>query len=276
MAAAAMVATAPSSQAGYQANTAGNFIMKLESGSDTLTLDLTTNGAPTVISGTIGGNAVTPGPLASSFFQSYVGGAHSSSFNFTDPDNPVGLAFAGYTIQTQIANNNVGNPGTPPTGKLTISDTTVTNVSAGLNGLTITVSASGYNSPDKPRTFTSARTLNSLQAAGTNFTVKESSYYAEGDGDFDESGTVLGTTFQVTNGNSDGGTAFSNTNQQITNDYTLTNVIDITGLAQGSTADGINISAQVTAPAPAGLVLFATAVPFFGLLRRRMKAAPTV
>jgi len=54
--------------------------------------------------------------------------------------------------------------------------------------------------------------------------------------------------------------------------YLLTHLVF--NLNQGNSVQ-IQNDTSVTAPAPAGLVLVATAVPFFGVLRRRMKTAPT-
>jgi hypothetical protein len=69
--------------------------------------------------------------------------------------------------------------------------------------------------------------------------------------------------------------------------YTLQQQLFFTGLNLGINSGGLGVTATSTVwdsrdshaptvtPAPAGLVLIATAVPFFGLLRRRMKAVPT-
>jgi hypothetical protein len=57
--------------------------------------------------------------------------------------------------------------------------------------------------------------------------------------------------------------------------YSLTSVVDLT-LAAGKSGQ-ITTNATVVAPAPAGLIMALTAVPFLGVIRRRLRqtAAPT-
>jgi hypothetical protein len=55
--------------------------------------------------------------------------------------------------------------------------------------------------------------------------------------------------------------------------YTIRTTLVVT-LVDGACAN-FNTSAVVAAPAPAGLALAAGAVPFLGLLRRRLRATPT-
>ena len=69
--------------------------------------------------------------------------------------------------------------------------------------------------------------------------------------------------------------AFSQTLSSVlggsTGDYSITNVINVSGLGAGQTVGNLSIESTVVAPAPAGLILAATALPFVGLLRRRLR-----
>jgi hypothetical protein len=53
--------------------------------------------------------------------------------------------------------------------------------------------------------------------------------------------------------------------------FVLTNTVDVTMRGDGTFTSGGVTTQVVPAPAPHGLIMFASALPFFGLLRRRLR-----
>lgn len=68
-------------------------------------------------------------------------------------------------------------------------------------------------------------------------------------------------------------TPVSQGNFSIGGNFSLTTSMTVSGLGVGDSVQNLGANGAVYAPAPGGLILAATAVPFFGLLRRRLRTA---
>lgn len=280
LAVAAMVALPPPSQAAFN-----TFRLKLESGSSTLIVDLKTIGAnassedaPVVLAGSSAGFADGTGRLDSAFFVDYskftAAGLNNAGFDV--------LKFAGYEITFESEANNL--PGTSTRGVLNLRNGTVFNDTATAD-LKISLTALEYEKPTlaQGRNFEANFTGILSTQIGTNLgaSVESHAYFdqhSENSGTEFSTGTIdLTETFVTTGGDFGNGNApVPGGNAPPPTHYTLTNTILIKNLAQQSVTGTLAVEAVVTpVPAPAGLILVATVVPFFGLLRRRMKTVPT-
>jgi len=224
-----------------------DFILKLSDGTNTSTVDLTT------------GTTLTGTATASGLF-----GAHLAVFTVT---------FDNYSITSQVASNNL--PGSATDGKLSVSNTLVTNNNATTGNLTISVTASGYSGPTPQASLNGVYSGSYIVGADSGSKVQEAAYYGASGTDFDTSGPVVQSTNAFTNS----GVGTVGLGNATNNPYSLTDVITLTGIAAGgnNSLNTAGMSADVmNAPAPSGLILAATVVPFFGLLRRRMRQMNSV
>jgi len=178
------------------------------------------------------------------------------------------IAYEGYTITSQFAETNT--PGSQPGSILGMSNTTILNGNATKGNLTISTSATGYNLP-VPQAALNATFSGAYFVPGTATATATATYSA--------SNTLFGTGITVT---SPTGTSISGSGTQLlgqaSNTYSLTDTISLKGIGTGlfNEFNGGNVGADVVpTPAPAGLILAATMVPFFGLLRRRLRQMAT-
>jgi len=255
VAATALLASATPSQASFK--------LKLQSGADIVTYDLTT-ATPTIIAGESTASATS----SLSF-----GGLTSAGF--------FNLQFAGYSITTQSDTNNV--PGTTQLGFLALNNFTITNTGdATGKGLVVSLTATDFTAPGeaKHRSMSSLYTAIFGLQATANSTIKLETAYDEDNGEFTSQGDAeiydQANFVAPVGSNSGGGASLPGGGTSPSTAYSLTDKITITGLAVGGSIGQADARAEITAtPAPAGLILVATAVPFFGLLRRRMKTVAT-
>jgi len=194
--------------------------------------------------------------------------------------------FGGYFIGISATSN----AGINPNQALLTTNTkvVVSNISAGNQTLELFVLEDNFSVPGTPpilSTLTNDLTVN-------NFFVGAD---AMGAGQLGESVSVIasagidaqpvGSANPFNPGTIQGITASSSISAPVLGNETSTSFLRTTSpyyvqthlifnLNQGNSVQ-IQDDTKVTAPAPAGLVLVATAVPFFGLIRRRMKATPT-
>jgi hypothetical protein len=247
------------------------FLLQLTSGNETLTLDL-----GTLTSGSGGSGTSETGEAYSYVFFYLKTEEGTTTAVFTD------LKFAGYTID---ADTNITNsPGSDKGGNLSLNGLTVTRDNGGTSedDLTIALTATGYDKPDLQDTLESnfGARLNTL--ADTVPLIDFRSSFASGDNEFgdDISNTTstFGSDFDALKPFSEGQSSSLGAN---TTTYTLTNVLTISGLGFGkdNRLDNGGVSTLVTpslvvqaVPAPTGLILALGAVPFLGLLRRRLRA----
>jgi len=159
-------------------------------------------------------------------------------------------------------------------------NTTVTNNTGSIVRLRVTVTSAFQLPAGNPLNIVGSTVYNSVGTSGLSF-------YNDGAGGNPEGGfwvfhdtaatpfSQAATDFNVTTPTTSvqsGANSFARAG-----DYSVTLVMDFT-LAAGGSVDGLTGTARIdAAPAPAGLILAATALPFVGLLRRRLRgAAPTV
>jgi len=211
----------------------------------------------------------------------------SDSFSSTSTGNIVvgGDDFTGvYTLgDLKIGIHTTSNsPGTNSDSEVASSTITVSSNAAGIHATTLTISviADGFANAPNP-------VLATLQTS-------ISASFLQGQPAFGHTGT--GNGYSTINGSHIAGSdvtvggvdATSVPGQLVSNPYTLGNVMSI-GLAADSrgingTEANVNITTLLDGggnfritPAPAGLILAASGLPFLGLLRRRLRrAGPTV
>lgn len=244
-----------------------SFLLKLESGSNSATLDLNALTNESGGSGGSGGSAYS----YSFFYRETVEGTTTGVFT--------NLKFAGYTIS---ADTNITNsPGSSKGGNLSLNGLTVSRDTgkSSQDDLTISLTATGYDKPSVQKSLDSNFGARMNTAASVVPTVDFRSSFAFGDVEFGDdvsnTATTQGSGFSALMPYSSTASTSLGAN---TGSYSLTDVVTITGLGFGrdNRLDQGGVSALVTpqlVPAPAGLILVAGAVPFLGLLRRRMRAA---
>jgi len=258
VAVAAALAAPAVSQAAFQ--------IRLEAGSENATIDLTTGKVLSATGGsgfTAGSTLATSNPGAGSGnYLFFAPGSFGSTF--------ASLQFRGYLIQTESDVNN--HPGTQVMGNLYLGTTQVTNVSAGASpaALKISVTDTDYTLPSAVNRYIET----TFNGTVTNSTAVADlySYYANGTTPFDTAVNVAGEDLhaQATQGHPASGAPVTSPSFAATGPYTLTNSIVITGLSTGQVATA-SVDQVVHAPAPPGLVMLVGAVPFFGLIRRRLR-----
>jgi hypothetical protein len=161
-------------------------------------------------------------------------------------------------------------PGNPTLGQLDVDTFRITRVgsASGLDPLTVSISANNYNAP--PLVGTVDTRLDgrfSSTATGSVGTGTLESY-------FNTSNALFGTTTLV------GSTSFtpsapanafySAIQPGYSGTYSLTTILTFDDMSVNDIVEG-GATTNALVPAPAGLILAATAVPFVGLLRRRLR-----
>jgi hypothetical protein len=244
-----------------------DFTLVLASGGETATVDLT--------SGLI---AYAGGATASADPISVITGAGQATVLNAKLNN--------YVIQAVLAQSN--SPGLQTGATLGLTGVNVVRSSStgdvvsgnALNNgaLSISLTATGYTSPNPQKTLSttySASFMPTATIAGLGM-VTESSYY-------DASNTPFGTGGQGSNASSSsggaaiGGVTIPTALPGGSGTFSMTNKISISGMGVGNdyALASASVSSAVYAPAPSGLILAATIVPFFGILRRRMRQTDT-
>jgi hypothetical protein len=185
--------------------------------------------------------------------------------NRTDPSgNPAQIQNVTATIRNVSAHTAVGNtnPATPYTVVISLTDTDFT-IPVGPNPMTLTsvLQWSAAGNPAVTGSFQSAADTGNTEFAGGSVATI-----------FTAAGTATPGSQTI------GDTSSANTNKVIqfnrSGPYSLTNQYIINTSAQMTAAASLTGTTEVwAAPAPGGLILAATALPFVGLLRRRLRAA---
>jgi len=185
----------------------------------------------------------------------------------------VGLSLDGYSIVATSAASN--QPGTLTQASLDTSGFGVTNTNVnqkafgGQNSVTLTISDGPYQNPLGPTTMVSNLT-GSIGQGNSGIVLSGGATYKDSNGNVVGSATPASYTLTS---NSPGTNGYSNVINS-TNGFTLTNSITVSGLTTGE-LNNIALSTTLSTPAPSGLILAATMVPFFGLLRRRLRGMVT-
>ncbi len=173
----------------------------------------------------------------------------------------------GYTVVLNTVSTNF--PGDPSGGTLSTTVNFSTAASGTINDLTILAEVvTAANSGAGLATFT-------VPAGGSGYNVFGQAGATPGNataGAIDFTATVNGTNFSATNINipnkEEGNVSGS---LPPGSGYTMTQTVVIKGVNNGAQSVTVNASQRVlAAPAPGALVLLGSAVPFLGLLRRRM------
>ena len=231
------------------------FVMTLTDGSSTATIDLTT-GATT--------GSISYSAAGTSF--SHVGNLYQATVN--------GINFAGYGIGFSTSTSVNPGPAELDLSGISVQRTTASSA----NALTISISADGFADPPTPGLMSSSFT-SFFQPSNSPGTVTWASFLGTTNQLFETS-----TPWALSGGTNEAGALLfpgaygQNKAIQVTDalpSYSLTDSLTFTGLGvnTGNVSASLN---TVVAPAPPGLVLAATAVPFVGLLRRRLKKAVPV
>lgn len=170
-------------------------------------------------------------------------------------------------------------PGTPEGARLGIGNATVTRKSGTYGDpLTIAVTQTDFTLPTDnvmvgltgSGNFGSGANPNASATLTSLVDLGNTAYGQNADSSqLRSASATLGTV-----GSGTGVEAFSNP-FAITNPYSITTTMMVSGLGVGQSVSGLNAETLVHAPAPAGLVLAAGAVPILGLIRRRFREAPT-
>jgi len=178
------------------------------------------------------------------------------TINFSD-------TYGGLSISTTSGTSNL--PGVPQ-AKVTTSNLVISNTSGSTKTITVMFSEDGYTGPGGIGTqdFLNGFVSNFTGTGGVSFKFHAQVIENGGGSTYTTSDVTLTT---VNSANSPTNTvAFT----RATSSYTLISWAEIT--LDNNSDVTFNTRADVTAtPAPAGLLMFATALPFAGLLRRRLR-----
>jgi len=183
----------------------------------------------------------------------------------------VSFRVGNFTVESQVATTNA--PGSTSLGFLTLRNTTVTNTgtSTSLASLSIELTSTPYNNPQPQDGYIMSSTFgaNFDQFENATQSVQMTSAFANGTTLFDYSGAVQTRTVTAAQPQTSvitdqaipgGSTPFTLTNRTVVN------------LVGGGTVSIANVRTDIRpAPAPAGLVMLAGALPFAGLLRLRRR-----
>jgi len=186
------------------------------------------------------------------------------------------MTIGDYVIQANFNQTNL--PGAITGGNLSLSGLTVTRTgTTGSSNLTLALSATGFMLPSQQTDLVTDFTWQALTAtAAPGRTVTMTSVFDTNNGLFTLVGPNTTNVGQPGVPASQAATGFAHKETNLGNEsgpYSLTNMISIDNLGVGTLerlGQGTIDSSVVMAPAPAGLVLLAGALPFAGLLRRRL------
>lgn len=194
------------------------------------------------------------------------------SWSLSGTTEVVSGTFAGYSLLTQT--NKTNSPGNTVSGTLSLGNVSVTN-NTGNGSLTFTLTATGYSAPN-PQTLLQASDSATSSGSGNSATVTGTAYYSSTGGTGDESGpNVPLSSFSVNNGASGSSNGMIGLGSVPSSSYSITDVFSLTNIV--GEVDSAGMAADVYgAPAPGGLLLAATVVPFIGVLRRRMRDRKSV
>jgi hypothetical protein len=237
------------------------FDLTLTAGSETVTLDLTNSHGDTLIyvqSTNVAGIATGVALSTTSNGGLYLLTASQGGYQFTNGSTNAqvdNLIFDGLEFSATTAHTN--QPGLSTVGDVDLTNSSVSGNTSGQT-VSIAISENGFTSPGagSPVFINSA-----LTTIGTTGSTTGSSSDSD-------SATPVSETIAA-------GAAGSSTNISTlfasTGNYTITGLVTTTGNFSGIDLD----SSVVLSPAPSGLILAATIVPFFGLLRRRLRSIAT-
>ena len=163
------------------------------------------------------------------------------------------------------------NPGTSVSGNVFATTAHIVNTSASQKRITFTITSSGFTSPGQAGDTLYAQTVL------TSLTGLTTSNLGSGANQSQFVTTITGTG-QTPNSVSTSADSFVQSGTQMWSnqvsfirgsDYTISSTYDLY-IAAGATVD-FQVNSVVAAPAPAGLIMLAGAMPFAGLLRRRLR-----
>lgn len=166
------------------------------------------------------------------------------------------FSFDGYFVSFRGTTNNPGGS----IGMLTDSSFTVTGAGTGASPLVLDAASTGFTGPGPlPSGILTNMLSASLLTAGS-----------------------LSATSTITPGGTTAAAVLATASTKTTaavvpiaSPYDLSNQVTITGLTAGQSTS-FTLTSTVAAPAPAGLVMAVTALPFVGFLRRRLKKCEAV
>jgi len=202
---------------------------------------------------TIAGSTVT---------ESVTGGTPTFSYGFAGATSTFlavqGLQFDSYNISGTIASSDWS--GNASFAQLNIQSLTITNSGPSSSTLSLGIGEGGFLAP-VGKTYLQSEVVGTF-SQGTGATITGSTAYNYPTGVATSTQTINSGFADKTN-TSSGFTASSN--------FSLTDTITVTGIT-GTQNVGVTLYGEIyAAPAPPGLILAATMVPFIGLFRRRLK-----
>jgi hypothetical protein len=164
--------------------------------------------------------------------------------------------YAGFVLSIALSTT---SPSTSPVGQVTQGDITVDSGTA-TAPLVIGVSSSGFNAIGTPTYISESISATSMFGGALSAATTTAAGATSGSGTTNAIGTSVD--------------AFIPSNTVAANLVGLITVSDTITVANGGSAPGdtFTFTSDITAaPAPSGLILAATMVPFFGLIRRRLR-----
>jgi len=215
----------------------------------------------------LAGSALVLGGTGGAGNGAYSFGIFSRTVTGIETDaNFANLQFGGYTISVNF--NNTNSPGDPNGGWLTITGLNITRAPSGPSAdtLKISLTATDYDLPDPQKVMRTGFTLQAPNASAGSISL--TSYYDSTNSLY---GTGASNNMTASLPSNVGSTEKFATLGSSTGTYSLTNVIDLSNLNKGGSINQGTITTTVIAPAPPGLVMLVGALPFFGLLRRRLR-----
>lgn len=179
----------------------------------------------------------------------------------------------GGTYTISLIAGYANTPGTASDSYLQLTSLSVTH-SGTVNQdlLTISITATDFTLPTSPVSLQSKLSGNFANTSATG-SAKYESWFDGTNANYGTATAIVSPVFTLFPSGSAGGTYFAD--GTFANSFSLTSQVTIKGLSNGRNnafvSGGISTDVVTATPAPAGLILVATAVPFLGLLRRRFR-----
>jgi hypothetical protein len=181
----------------------------------------------------------------------------------------VELVFEGYTFQVAASSSNQGVNGAT-FGNLQLQNVNVQNTGGTANSVTVSVSESGFTAPANGYAYLEAIFNASVSPNSSKAQVIETAGYSSSSFTLTPIASPIGSANKPLNNVP----SYSNSFQS-SDPYTLTDSIQISGLLNDGASVSASVNSTLYAPAPSGLILAASVIPFFGLLRRRLQRIAT-
>lgn len=222
--------------------------------------DATTNSVDTATF-TVTGNSVSVSSNNGTLNTGYLDVASTTSLIIG------GLSFDGYSVSLTGTSSNF--PGSSTEATLNITAFAITNnTGSTASPFTVSISESNFSQPSSGSAFLASQTAVTNLQAGSQTSVTGSTSYTSS-APTPVAASTPGETLNYSNYDQNP-YVYSNS-FTINGTYTLADNLSIASLAATQTVQITEAGELLATPAPSALILAATIVPFFGLLRRRVR-----